>query len=439
MLKSKFPNLQKSILTIVIAVIGSFILMVLAYCLPTQRIRNNVHKDHDRLEAEGTYYQWKEGYKSNQADGYTDASLYMNAMYEGGESVVQDAMNTPRYLYEDNDDNWTSMLKYAAGDPLGDSAVIIDYGRYWHGSVVFLKVLLQVMSVMQLRILGAATEILLTVLCIFFFCKRGYYKHLLGFVTGLVLLNPVTMITCFCFSVEYILMLAATLFVLRNHEKMEEKNAYAYFFLIVGLVTEFLNELSFPMITFAFPVLVYLILSKKDPMTRFKNLILYGINWVAGYGILWGSKWVYGEVLTDNPFLSNAFMTVNVYTLDYVERDATNPGVIARIMRNLKVYMNLPFLVIGVFVIALLVAIILLERKRASGENENKLYFYDAFPILIMILFPFAIWIALGSGYSYMHYWMTHRLLAIAGFAFVSGILVVFDKKNSGNNKHEVK
>ncbi len=44
-------------------------------------------------------------------------------------------------------------------------------------------------------------------------------------------------------------------------------------------------------------------------------------------------------------------------------------------------------------------------------------------PYFLMVVFPFSVYIVLGNGYAYVHYWFTHRLLVVSVFAGTSMIL----------------
>ena len=71
------------------------------------------------------------------------------------------------------------------------------------------------------------------------------------------------MIFGWCFSIEYVLMLLMTAILLYFHEELQKGYNYYLYFLINGILFVYFNELSFPMIGFAIPLIVYLLLSKE--------------------------------------------------------------------------------------------------------------------------------------------------------------------------------
>ena len=102
--KNNRQNVYKFIIQLTGILVGAillgFVLLVLAYMLPTERMRQNVAVTTEQINTEGQYYQWAKGYKNAQTDTYTDASLLLNAMYPGSGSAVRDAMNAPRDVYK---------------------------------------------------------------------------------------------------------------------------------------------------------------------------------------------------------------------------------------------------------------------------------------------------------------------------------------------------
>ena len=92
------------VLCIVISVIIGFFLLISVYLLPTEQMRQNVAASSEQISQEGGYYQWAIGYKNAQSDTYTDASLYLNAMYPGTGHPIKDAMNACALMVWDDVD-----------------------------------------------------------------------------------------------------------------------------------------------------------------------------------------------------------------------------------------------------------------------------------------------------------------------------------------------
>lgn len=421
-MKEKYKFAVHTSICLLAAVISGFVLLIMAYSLPTQRMRQNVAASLEQVSSEGKYYQWANGYKNAQSDTYTDASLILNAIYPGSGNVVKDAMNAPRILYGD-DNNEDSVVLAAREEPRETHEV--NYGRYWHGSLIFLKPLLLFFDLADIRMMSMILQMGLLFLVIAEMVKRKLEKPLLGFFTAVILLNPISVVMCFCFSVEYMLMLAVTWFMLHYHEKLMEGYRYYFYFLINGILFVYFNELSFPMIGFAIPLIFYLLLSEEGAAEKIRKEICYGIMWVLGYVALWMGKWILAWIFTGFNYFGEALQQAGRYTSDHATWETENPSVVDRLMKNINVYLKWPYALLVLAIVAVLAVYVIRRRNHISKENIRQML-----PYFLVTLFPFAILIALGNGYSYVHYWFTHRLFAISGFAGVCMILQLAKKEN---------
>ena len=421
-MKEKYKFAVQTGICLLAAVIGGFVLLIMAYSLPTQRMRQNVAVSSEQVSSEGSYYQWAKGYKNAQSDTYTDASLVLNAMYPGSGNVVKDAMNAPRLLYGD-DNNEDSVVLAAREEP--EETHEVNYGRYWHGSLIFLKPLLLFFNLADIRIISMILQMGLLFLVIQEMMKKKLEKPLLGFFTAVILLNPISMIMCFCFSVEYILMLAVTWFMLHYHEKLMNGYRYYFYFLINGILFVYFNELSFPMIGFAIPLIFYLLLSEEGVAEKIRKEIGYGIMWVLGYVGVWMGKWILAWIFTGFNYFGEALQQAGRYTSDHATWETKNPSIVDRLMKNINVYLKWPYALLVLAVVAVLAVYVIRRRNNISKENILQML-----PYFLVTLLPFAILIALGNGYAYVHYWFTHRLFAISGFAGVCMILQLTKKEN---------
>lgn len=418
--------------SILVAVIIGFALLVGVYMLPTTQMRRNVAVASEQISEEGGYYQWAKGYKNAQSDTYTDASLFLNAMYPGSGNPIKDAMNAPRLLYGDDNNEASAVL--LAHEDQGEVEEI-QYGRYWHGSLVFLKPLLLLFDLGDIRVFGMIIQMALLFLTIIGFVQKGKPKAVIGYFAATILLNPITMVMGFCFSVEYTLMLIMTVIVIYFHDNLLVGNRYYYFFLWNGIVFVYFNELSFPMIGLGIPLIAYLVFSREPVKCLIKKEILFSASWGAGYVFMWIGKWVLAWIFTGYNYLKEAMGQAERYTSDNATWETVNPSVFDRLMKNINVYMKWPY-----FCMMLGIAIILVFWLEKRHNKKWKDVLYSMTPYLMPVVMPFAIFVVLGNGYSYVHYWFTHRLLAISAFAGVCMVLqaVEIDKKQvTGERRNE--
>ncbi len=400
---------------LIASILTGFILLVFVYLLPTQRMRENVAAAFEQISTEGKYFQWNKGYKNAQLDTYTDASLILNAMYPKSDNTIADAMNVPRILYgEDNNEESVALLAH------GEQGVTheVNYGRYWHGSLIILKPMLLFFDLSDIRMISMILQMGLLFLVVTEMVKRKLEKPLTGFFVAIILLNPISMVMCFCFSVEYILMLALTIFMLLYHEKLIKGYRYCFYFLLSGILFVYFNELSFPMIGFGIPLTVYLLLSNEKATDKIKREFVYGIMWMLGYVVMWLGKWILAWIFTGFNYFKEALQQAERYTSDHATWEVENPSVFDRLFKNINVYLKWPYAMMLLVVVIILAVWVIKEKEKISKVNIIQML-----PYFLVALLPFAILIALGNGYSYVHYWFTHRLFAISAFAGVCMIL----------------
>lgn len=127
---------------------------------------------------------------------------------------------------------------------------------------------------------------------------------------------------------------------------------------------------------------------------------------------MWIGKWILAWVFTGYNYLAEALGQAERYTSDHATWEMVNPSVVDRLLKNICVYMKWPyfFMLLGVFC----VFVIWIVKSKHGKWNRS---FGGMIPYLLPLVMPFAIFVVLGNGYSYVHYWFTHRLLAICIFA----------------------
>ena len=136
----KIPSIIKYIGSLGAAIIVGMLLLIAVYALPVGNMKANVARSSEIFNYEGIYPQLVNGYKYMQLDNYTDSIMLGAAIYDGAEGTVDKAVNnyhpdcaqlSPE-LALTNYANEVSVYEYFE----------VPYGRYWHGYLVPLKLLL---------------------------------------------------------------------------------------------------------------------------------------------------------------------------------------------------------------------------------------------------------------------------------------------------------
>ncbi len=90
-------------------------------------------------------------YKMTQLDNVTDGYMLLEAMFSGEDDPVRNAMNNPYTVYEGGNPDKAAVLESHNTEGASGRG---EYGRYWHGYLLFLKPLLSFFEVSDLRIMN---------------------------------------------------------------------------------------------------------------------------------------------------------------------------------------------------------------------------------------------------------------------------------------------
>ena len=402
----------KTILKIVGCIIGSVILgclsMILVYLLPVDPMAANIARSSALFDYEGVYPAWAVGYKTTQLDNWTEGYVLCSAIYPG-ENPVEDAMSNP--IIEYVDESITLSLTLQANKVPGET-IENSYGRYWHGLLLLLKPLLLFFDIGDIRILNMMLQLLLVFLVVVSLIEKGYKRMLLPFFLSLVIINPVTIPMSFTFSAEYLLMLLGCLVICNKHYQLKEKDRYYLFFCILGVLTAFFNEMSYPVVTLGIPLFMYLAIEEKDWKQNICKEIMLSASWAIGYIGMWGGKWICASLLTKKNYILDAFSQAN----SYVAIEINEPTAWDRVFRNIMVIGRWPYLII---ILGIIIFYVFKSRKYIFSDINWGNMIKRKLPFAILAVYPILVFIALGNGYSYVHYWFSYRTLAITVMAGV--------------------
>lgn len=407
-------NTRKNCLNILGLLIGGILagmlLLFAVYLLSQGKIQVHIQESIGLLENEGDNPYLMEGYKGSSLDNYTDAIMLANAGYQSEHSFYKAAMLVERKnTGEDEPIEW---LKASIEDQ--EDAPVVSYGRYWHGYLVLLKPLLIFLNYKEIRTLNGVLFVVVILLACMFFAKRKMWGGMIAFGLAVMELFPMTIPCSMQFSSCFYTSTLALIGLLWKYENLEEKNAIPIYFCGIGMLTSYMDFLTYPVVTFGLPMIIVVVLAQKSILEKLKEIIACGISWCVGYAGIWGGKWIVGTLVTGRNFITEAAEMVKLRTSH--ETYDGNLNVWQVIARNLSILNNsYGKILIGILIIWIVVAMLLIKvvwKKNIKAANSILL--------VILALVPFA-WYCVTVNHSYIHYWYTFRGLAV--FVFALGMI----------------
>ena len=294
----------------------------------------------------------------------------------------------------------------------------IEYARYWHGYLPFLRVLLIFFNIAQIR------YFLLVIFIILFLSFVILLKKKFGLIPSVIF--GLTLIIYDYFYVSYslesapifITMMLASIILLINIDKI--KNIYLYLF-FTACISNFVDFLTVPMITLAVPLVIYIWYRQKQATTDFKEnlkiILISCVAWGLGYGFTWLSKWVLYDVIFHKNLVSSAISQVwyrtsrsnslSTYTLSDVLASFCSPYLEILICYCAAIIINI-------------------------GKIDIKSYLKSITPYILIGVFPL-IWYVTLSNHTVLHVFFVYRHMLIFFLCLMICIyqLVFFDDKES--------
>lgn len=382
----------KIIINLLIAPIIGCLLLIGVFSIPTDNINKHVEESAQILVEEGGTYNafyWC----TSTLDIYSDALMLLEVSYDGNESSIEKAMASYRYDYGDDVmDDMDSLERLFVNDEKPNNK--LSYARYWHGYLVTLKPLLYFFNYQTIRVINLIIELLLTIFICILMCRYNLKKYIISYLILFLMLNPYVLGFNFenatCFYVYNIGIILLLLF-------RDKLNEYAYLiFLNLGILTSFLDLLTWPVATIGIPLLFYCVLSTKSGSnTKFIDILKLCVCWTIGYVFMWASKWILAQIITGDSVINNAFNQILIRSSNE-SGDGSKYSFITCIINNYYLYLRTPItFVMLVYLVYLIILFFKKYKKNRINISELLIYiFISALPIL---------WFSVTLNHSYAH------------------------------------
>lgn len=398
-----FKHIRNILFIFIGMVAAGYLALVCVYALPIGPIQKNVAEAANIVQMEGSHPELVYGHQDTMLDNLTDSIMLLTARYEGTESIFEEALLNNRYTVNGLMDSEVLAVE-AGGEQL--DGTISNYGRYWHGYLLYVKPLLMMLNYGQIRYLIGGVQFALLAAVLYLFVKKQKEMHVIPFLAAYLFLNPAALSLSLQYFPASVLTMLQFVVILLNEDKYRNNlTRWIYHFFIVGCLIAYFDFLTYPLLTLGMP-LVFLLAENKKTL---KESIIFFIGscgaWGIGYAAMWGSKWVLGSLMTTENIIADAIGNV-LFRVGAGEGEG-HISALDVIMKNVGA--NKLCLLFAVLVFCVFVIYGIWKKRKINLMKLNM-------EILLCALLPF-MWYVVISNHSYIHFWFTYRILSISIYA----------------------
>ncbi|MGN1179732.1 MAG: hypothetical protein ACI4SD_00855 [Suilimivivens sp.] len=404
------------IFSVTVAVLAG--LLVLSAKIPQSAIKENVQESAEYLCDGELFGLVVDGARGSQIDRYAD-SILLAIAYQYDEDHPLRSVMWSAYYYEEHQNENENLLEAVTNDRGANQ----QYMRYWHGSIAIVRPLLVFFSLPRIYLVNGVILAVLVIWLMIILLKNRLYTPAIGVTAGLVL-------TAFWFvplSLEYtwtyLLMLLLSIIGVRLALR-GKWNCLGIFFLIGGIVTNYLDFLTTETLTLTVPLLLILWVDihRNGNVSGHSLLPKAGkaaLVWGFGYVGMWVMKWVLAAIVLQE--------NVMPYISEHIEeRIGGNIGIglgqyiMGAVLNNVKCLFPFGYGVGGMFAgmaLILFAAYIGYVYHRKHICREHILLY------ALTGLLPYIRYIVLHN-HSYLHCFFTYR----AQMATVLAVVLILEE-----------
>lgn len=353
-------------------------------------------------------------------DNYADAILLNVAWNMGSESPFTSALDT-KYCdgndgINDYGENYGLFMAVTGTEPN------TDYTRYWHGSALFIRLLMLVTDVEGIKLIGFISAAVLLGINVMLLIKRKQYFAAAALPLSLLCVQAYNI----RLSLEYQPSVIVTLAVLIPFILFEKKeNAINVLAAVSGTMIAFFDFLTAETLSVLVPlIIVFIIRKSEDRMgslrTAMRNIALCCGIWLLSYAMTFVVKWTAASLVTgENKFRAALFSAQERFSGETDEMSFFTQLIFAP-LSNLSVMfgsegkISLACIVTGLLAAALLFG----AAYRFFKGNPDKNFIYV---MVFMAIIPFVRFLVL-SNHSYLHSFFSYRALAASVLAAFSAV-----------------
>ena len=415
MKKTMLQHSGAFLLTVFLAVL----LLLLGACLPQAPIDIHVRASAEVMAREGDYPVMADRSYASILDYVTDALILM----ESKSTSIADPetiFTNPQFQYPQEEDSTVLDLYQYSVDP--DPAPTKYYVHYWMGFRPVMRLLLCFFDYYQiLRYTAVAFFVLLAaVMCSV--ANRAGTRTAFLFALSIIFIRPHVAAVSLQFSCCFFLAFLAMLLVPRIHRNPGWESL---FFLELGILTQYFDFYTTPILTFALPMTYLYILHYQsgEKCSCLHVLKEFGI-WFAAYVLMWLAKLTLTSLFTPVNALAQGFASfsgrIGIQKVSGME-SYYNPIAALR-----SVFVSLYSDPAGKLVLFSAVAVtFILLLVRFLRDKHQMIELLNHWQLLLIAALP-VVWFIVAAQPTANHHWFQYRGIAAsfwAGFVYLQYLL----------------
>ena len=419
-MKNFFKKTGMTIGIFLLTVLLGFGLICTVYSLPGDTRRAlHVRESGDSLVQQGNYWQLIPGRSTTMLDNFTDCIMLLTAAYSGDESAVDQAVKNYR-IYQKKATKQESCQN--CGILPTKKQKKLTYERYWHGYLVVLRPLLLFFNLGEIQQLNSLVILIYMVLISILLYRRKKRGYIIPYLLACTYMTPMTISVSLQNSTVFHTASIALIVLLICYDKKWFQNNIWIYFMLTGMLTSYVDFLTYPVVALAFPLIFYFILDQENtPLKNLWHMIFYSGMWAVGYVGMWASKWCLATIITGNNYFTDASEAISV-------RSGTTVGDVTisfnDVFQCLRGYTQNNIVYKLSLLFAVLCVVILIFCKRCWNRWSVSLIF------LLVCVYPY-IWAFGAKNHTYMHIMFTHRILSVVVLGISCAVLPLIGSRHS--------
>lgn len=402
---------MKKVKYVVYIFLACVILQVLAYCIPQEKVFQSVVASANQL-SNGGIFRLAHGYPTLQMDTLTDSWMLDIASYSGKEPLLKRAFGAFYYDFGDIPHEG-GIGPYLALDELAKgnyNLKVGGYSRYWHGYVFFLKIALWLgMTYSDIKLINFIFLFGLF-LYLFYLLIQERKELSIPYFMWAIIMGPASF-WCLTYAGCMYITFLASIFLIKKKWMKQNLLEIGVGFIIIGLLTSWIDLLTFPLVTLGIPIIFYISFSNIESSRKIIfNILFLAFCWGIGYAGMWFIKWVISSVVLHENVIANAIAEAKYRSSNLIAERPDTPSVsiLDVIGESLSIWMKKPYIIL--FICGIIYQSVKIWRAKAvprKGKTIGLIIVGGGVPIA---------WCSFFMNHVYVHYF-TFRIWSLSIFA----------------------